>query len=70
MIGTDQITLEITPQLHVDVDQTGSMVAAGRPREFKFGELEAGNFAVSQDACLMFIGADSSDSRKDSWELA
>jgi len=70
IISTDQITLHITPQLHVDVDQSGSVVAAGRSREFKFGELGEGNFAVSEGARLMFIDPDGPHSRKERWELA
>ena len=69
MISTDDITIEITPQLHVDVDQSGNVVATGNPHVFKFGDLAAGNFASAGNH-LIFIVPDSTNSGKDSWELA
>lgn len=75
MVGEDQITLHISPQLHVYAEKSGQLRARPEvPGDFRFLELESGNFATSElDATVVFV--DNADYSADStvtlgsWQL-
>lgn len=67
MVNADEVTLDVDPSLHVDVDDTGHLVARARnPRSIKFEELQNGTFGAV-DRSLMVIN--SSNKRGESWDL-
>ncbi|KZP29218.1 hypothetical protein FIBSPDRAFT_778584 [Athelia psychrophila] len=75
MVGEDQITLHISPQLHIYAEKSGQLKARPElPGDFRFLELESGNFATSElDSTVVFV--DNADYSADStvtlrsWEL-
>ncbi|KZP05352.1 hypothetical protein FIBSPDRAFT_355703 [Athelia psychrophila] len=70
MVGSDQINLHVTSQLHVYAEQSGQLKArAGLPGDFSFRQLESGNFATSKDATVVFVDSPDSTLRLGSWEL-
>ncbi|KZP22937.1 hypothetical protein FIBSPDRAFT_738288, partial [Athelia psychrophila] len=71
LVGEDRITLYIGSQLYVCVEQSGQLKAqAGSPSDFRFRELENGNFAMSKDASVAFVDDADSTLRLMSWELS
>ncbi|KZP23443.1 hypothetical protein FIBSPDRAFT_1042895 [Athelia psychrophila] len=70
MASKDRITLYISSHLHVDIGQSGQLQArAGSPVDFKFHQLESGDFAMFEDASVVFVDAADSTLRLMSWEL-
>lgn len=70
MVGSDPITLRVSSQLCVYVEQSGHLRArAGLPSDFRFREFESGNFATSNDDTVAFVDNDDSTLTLGSWEL-
>ncbi|KZP04409.1 hypothetical protein FIBSPDRAFT_767484, partial [Athelia psychrophila] len=71
LVGEDRITLYIRSQLCVYVEQSGQLKAqVGSPRDFCFRELESGNFAMSEDASVVFVDNADSTLQLMSWEIS
>ncbi|KZP22861.1 hypothetical protein FIBSPDRAFT_738173 [Athelia psychrophila] len=71
LVGTDRITLYIGSQLYVYEELSGQLKARpGSPGDFRFRELESGNFAMSEDATVVFVDNADSNKRLVGWELS
>lgn len=72
MIGEDQITLDISSQLHIHAEVSGQLKAQATRAEsryaFTFREFESGNFAPEDGAMVFKKDAEWNFPQK-SWEL-
>lgn len=67
MVNADEVALDVGPNLHVDVDNTGCVVVtAGNPRSLRFGDLQNGNIEAVEGS-LRYMGG--SSKRGNFWEL-
>ncbi|KZP07436.1 hypothetical protein FIBSPDRAFT_804010 [Athelia psychrophila] len=70
MVGEDEITLHLSAQRRVYLEQSGELeVWTGLPDKFRFSEFENGNFAISEDATVVFVDDADTTLRLRSWQL-